>query len=91
MENHIAIIISILTLISIIWGFRDKIFGRGKTEQKIEDRVCSLEEDNKIINSKLDEINKGVNNHLTDVNKSITKIEVNLSAINTTLEFLKKK
>ena len=39
MEQYIPTLISFLTLIGILWSIRDQIFGKGKQEQAITDRV----------------------------------------------------
>lgn len=91
----ISIIISGLTLIALIIGFGDKIFNRASKEQKVVDRVAKLEESNtemnKCIGAVGEDIKKIKENHLAHIQADINAINVNLSAINTTLDFLKEK
>jgi peptidoglycan hydrolase CwlO-like protein len=94
-EQHLALIISILTLITFLFVFRDRIFIRGSKEQNISDRVANLEKSDCDINNKITDINKDIKsikeNHLHHIEKDISKINVNLGEINTALKFITKE
>lgn len=95
MEQHLSIILSILTFISIVWVFRDKIIGSGKQDQRIDDRVSELEKSDTDIHKCIDNINTDIKtikeNHLAHIQSDITDIKVNVAEIKTSLQFLKDK
>jgi len=86
--EKLPIIISSLTLIGILWGFRDKIFGSGKKEQNLEDRVISLEENYKEMS---DDIKTIKTNHLPHIQADIGEIKVMLAEVKTSLKFINKE
>lgn len=80
--------ISILTLISLLTVFRDRIFTSGAKAKSIVDRVSSLEDSQKEVAKDIKTIKE---NHLAHIQTSIQDINLNLVEINTTLKFLNKE
>ncbi len=95
MEQPLSIIISALTLLGILIAFRDKIFNRGGTEQKMSDRVSNLEKSDCTIKESIADINKDIKtireNHLTHIQGDMNAIKIKMERIETILEFIKKK
>jgi len=98
MEKSIVIIslaVSFLTLVTIIWSMRDKIFSHGSEEQKMVDRVIDLEKTDeyfsKSIGAMKEDIKNIEKNHLTHMERDINNINVHLAEINTTLKFIIKE
>lgn len=95
MEQHLSIIISILTLISIIWVFRDKVIGSGKADQKIDDRVSELERSDIDLNKCIDNINQDIKtikeNHLFHIQNDMADLKGEIKEIKAILSFLKEK
>jgi hypothetical protein len=95
MEEHISIIIAVLTFIGIIWGFRDKIFSSGGKEQGLKDRIIQLEKSDCSIKVNIEDINKDIKeikeNHLSHIKNDITEMKIKMAEISTTLEFIKNK
>lgn len=88
MEQYLSIILSGLTLIGLLIGFRDKIFRRGRSEQSVKDRVSNLEKNQLEVCKDIKDIKE---NHLTHIQASIEKININLAEVNTTLKFIIKE
>lgn len=95
MEEHLSTIISGLTLVGILIAFWDKIFNKGSKDQKIDDRIASLEKSDCSIRESISDINKDVKiikeNHLYHIQKDMNAINVKMERIETTLEFIKNK
>lgn len=91
----ISAVVSLLTLIAILLGFRDKIFSHGGKEQKTTDRIAELEKTDKEFSKCIDGIKDDVKsikeNHLAHIEKDINNINVHLAEINTTLKFIVKE
>lgn len=95
MESTISIIISGLTLIALIWSFRDRASKSGKDEQKIHDDISNLQQENSNLRNNITTINKDIKdikeNHLYHIEKYINGININIAEIKTSLQFLKEK
>ena len=85
MEQYLPTIISILTLIVILWGFRDRIFKKGIKEQALSDRISNLEKSDKEIKSCIAEQGRDVKNmkenHLAHMQIDINKINISIAQI----------
>lgn len=99
--EQISIIISVLTFVTLLLSFRDRIFKSGKNEKSIEDKVSDLEKSDGEFKIKIADINKDIKtikeNHLYHIEKDINElklqqerdignIKINLAEINTTLK-----
>lgn len=101
MEQTISIILSVLTFVTLLLAFRDRIFKSGKYEKSLEDKVSELEKSDGEFKVKITDINKDIKtikeNHLYHIEKDINElklqqerdigsIKINLAEINTTLK-----
>ncbi len=76
---------SSLTLLGILWAFRDKIFKSGEKSKSITDRITVLERDDMAISAVINEIKKDLTNikenHLSHLQEDITNIKSDISYI----------
>lgn len=84
----LSIVIGSLGIISYLLTFRKDIFNNGSNDRNLSDRVTTLEKQFSDVASDIKTIKE---NHLSHIQADIYEINVNLSKINTTLEFLQKK
>jgi archaellum component FlaC len=95
MEQHLSIIISSATLITLLLAFKDRIFRGGKTSQQIDDKLNQLEKKDAQLDVCIGEIKGDIKsikeNHLEHIQQDISKINVNLGEINTALKFIIKE
>ena len=81
-------IMSIVAIIGGIITIAGLIFKKGKKEADVSERVSNLEKGFGDMGKDIKNIKE---NHLAHIQNDISNININLSAINTTLEFLKQK
>ena len=79
---------SIVAIIGGIITIAGLIFKKGKKEADVSERVSNLEKGFGDMGKDIKNIKE---NHLAHIQNDISNININLSSINTTLEFLKQK
>lgn len=91
----ISAIITVLTLVTMLYGFRDKIFHSGTSSQKNDDRITNLEKSDISIQENISNINNDIKkikeNHLAHIQADINIINIRMERMETTLEFIKNK